>query len=208
MDPKNHMTRQAGKLRAVGEEHGWQYSEEWDDDTLRAKVVRGDEVIEIEWTNGKLFIAPTYTFAGETTLNRNLADCLRHVKAKPNFARAARRARRKRSTSTVAAMASAPGYDVPGNGLPSDGTPEFSRALPWNPDELDDKTLLKQCYCRTLLWKNSITGEVNEDTVLRGINFNAQIYKIKYSSSGRRIIMFHGQQGFRSVGVDALLQVR
>lgn len=208
MDSQKHMQRQANRLRTPGDQHGWSSSDSLEDNVLRLKLTRGDEIIEIEWDNGKLLVAPIYTFAGRTTRLRNVSDCIDRIGKAPDFRRAARRARREQrlqpSSSPVQALAAATGYDAPENGLPAG----FTRSLPWDPDELDDKTLLKLCYCKTLLWRNGITGEVMEDTVLRGVNFDKVKYKVRHSSNGRRIIMFVGFEGFRAVGVDALLQVR
>lgn len=212
MNPLEHARKQAEKLHVAGSSNGWKFSEMMQDDVLRARLERGDEIIEIEWIAGKVLTAPTYVFAGRATNLRNLSDCIRRSSMAPDFRRAANRARREarlqRPARPVQRMAG-PGSDSSlATSLPSSETGEFTRALPWDPEELDDRTLLKQCYCKTLLWRNSITGEVQEDTVLRGVNFNAQLYKVKYSSTGRRIIMFVGFEGFRAVGVEALLQVR
>lgn len=158
--------------------------------TVRVDLSRRDEKIHIEWTDGRLLVAPLYTFAGVETKLRNTSAVLQQCGRQPDPKAAIRRQRAIRAA-----------------GGKTNDLVEISRALPWDPDEMSDKELLKACYGRKLVWENKTGGWVEEDMVKEGVNFNAMIYKIQYSSVGRRIIMFHGHSAFRAAAVETLLRV-
>lgn len=198
-----HMRRQYSKTATAAREYGWEISHELkhghesSDDRLDVTVRRGQETIRIWWQHGQLLEAPTYEFAGDITKLRNHSAMLKQMAEKPDPVKAKRRLERvSRRTGDR--------YDLV----------EVIRDLPWDPEELDDKTLLKLCYGKTLTWRNSITGGLEIDGVKAdlenpksGPNWNAINYKVRRSSAGRRIISFVGHGGYRAVGVDALLRV-
>lgn len=203
-----HMRRQYSKTATAAREHGWEISYGLAEaqlapgvgpvyDRLDVTVKRGQETIKIWWMDGRLLEAPTYMFAGDLTKLRNHSAMLKQMAEKPDPVKAKRRLER-------VSRRSGEKFDLV----------EVIRDLPWDPDELDDKTLLKLCYGKTLTWRNSITGGVEIDGVKAdlenpksGPNWNAINYKIKRSSAGRRVIQFVGHGGYRAVGVDALLRV-
>ena len=198
-----HMRRQYSKTATAAREYGWEISHELKhghengDDRLDVRVRRGQETIRIWWQYGQLLEAPTYEFAGDITKLRNHSAMLKQMAEKPDPVKAKRRLERvSRRTGDR--------YDLV----------EVIRDLPWDPEELDDKTLLELCYGKTLTWRNSITGGLEIDGVKAdlenpksGPNWNAINYKVRRSSAGRRIISFVGHGGYRAVGVDALLRV-
>lgn len=198
-----HMRRQYSKTATVAREHGWEISHELKhgyenaDDRLDVTVKRGQESIHIWWQAGQLRVAPSYGFAGAVTKLRNHSAMLQQMALKPDPVKAKKRMER-------ASRQTGEKFDLV----------EVIRDLPWEPDELDDKTLLRLCYGKTLTWRNSITGGVEIDGVKAdlenprsGPNWNAINYKVRRSSAGRRIIQFVGHSGYRAVGVDALLRV-
>lgn len=192
-----HMRRQYSKTATVAEEHGWAIEYNLDhgefEDRLDVLASRGSEVIKIWWQGGKLLVSPDYKFAGTTTKLRNHSAMLQQMASKPDPKATQRRLRRSGGQRDIA---------------------ELIKGLPWDPDTMDDREILRECYGRALTWKNSITGQAEIDHVVlgkfgpqSGPNWNATNYKIKRSSTGRRILQFVGTTGYRAVGVDALLRV-
>lgn len=198
-----HMRRQYSKTATLAAEHGWEVGYDLvlvtgsGEDRLDLVIKRGQETIKIWWQAGQLREAPTYNFAGAITKLRNHSAVMQQMALRPDPIKAKRRLERVTRQSGEK-------FDLV----------EVIRDLPWDPDELDDRTLLKLCYGKTLTWRNSITGGVEIDGVKAdlenprsGPNWNAINYKVKRSSAGRRIISFVGHGGYRAVGVDALLRV-
>lgn len=194
------LRRDYSKTAEIAAEHGWIIEHQIDMETLwlRIWVTRGGEKIDIWWTEAKLTVAPVYTYGGIETKLRNYSAVLGQMASRPNVNRVKRRAR---AASRL--------------GGSSTALIEIVKALPWDPDTMSDRELKAACYGRTLVWMNSITGLPERDAIWyptktgpqSGPNWNAANYKVSRSSSGRRIITFVGMTGYRSVGVDALLQV-
>lgn len=194
------LRRDYAKTAEFATEHGWEISHEIDKERLflSISVVRGGESIKIWWVEAKLTEAPVYTYGGIETKLRNHSAVLGQMASRPNVNRVKRRAR---AASRL-------------GGEPLELI-EIVKALPWDPDQMDDIELKRACYGRTLVWLNSITGLPERDAIWyptktgpkSGPNWNAANYKITRSKAGRRIITFVGMTGYRSVGVDALLQV-
>lgn len=198
-----HMRRQYVKTKTLAEQHGWEVSFDLTlvtgagEDRLDLVIKRGQETIKIWWQAGQLREAPTYEFAGAVTKLRNHSAVLQQMALKPDPIKAKKRMERAMAKTGER-------FDLV----------EVIRDLPWEPDELDDKDLLRLCYGKTLTWRNSITGGVEIDVVKAdlenpksGPNWNAINYKVRRSSAGRRIVQFVGHSGYRAVGVDALLRV-
>lgn len=203
MDAITHMRREAGKLVAAGEAHGWEVKVTEDSNghagTATVEIVtcvatRGQEVISIWWENKRLLEAPKYTLAGREIKLRNASACVQQMAKQPDFERAARKT--KRNTEVV--------QDIQ------------QERMPWEdlPDGWDDKDILRMCYAKTIVYKNNITDEVqtevvvrSSDAVLRKGNFNSKCYHISYSSKGRAILNFLGVYGFRSIALDQILRV-
>lgn len=199
-----HMRRQYSKTATQAQFYGWEVEYELKmnhegstEDRLELTIKRGQEIITIWWQGGQLREAPEYKFAGMITKLRNHSAVLQQMELKPDATKAKRRLER--------AMAR--------TGLELDMV-EVIKDLPWDPDELDDRELLKLCYGKTLTWRNSISGNLEIDWIKAdsanpkaGPNWNARNYKISRSSAGRRVIQFVGHNSYRAVGVDALLRV-
>lgn len=192
-----HMRRQYSKTAEVAAEHGWAISYELDsgefEDRLDLKVERGSEIIKIWWQAGGLKVSPDYEFAGTTTKLRNHSAMLQQMASKPDPKATQRRLRKSKGSRDIT---------------------ELIKGLPWDPEVMDDKEILRECYGRALTWKNGITGQPEIDHVVlgrfgpeSGPNWNAMNYKISRSSAGRRILKFVGTSGYRAVGLDALLRV-
>lgn len=192
-----HMRRQYSKTAEVAAEHGWVIEYNLDngtnEDRLDVMACRGSEVIKIWWQAGRLIVSPDYSFAGTTTKLRNHSAMLQQMASKPDPKATQRRLRKSKGQRDIA---------------------ELIKGLPWDPEVMDDKEILRECYGRALTWKNSITGEPEIDHVVlgrhgpqSGPNWNAANYKIARSSAGRRILKFVGTSGYRAVGLDALLRV-
>lgn len=195
-----HMRRETSRVLTAAQSAGWSTSAEIrprPDElhengpfTVLVDLIRSDERIHIEWEDGRLMVAPLYMFAGVETKLRNASAVIQQCGKAPDPKAAIRRQRATR-------LAGGKTHELV----------EIARALPWDPDEMSDKELLKACYGKKLVWENKLGGWTEEDMVKEGVNYNAAIYKISRSSKDRRIIMFHGHFAFRAAGVDALLRV-
>lgn len=198
-----HMRRQYSKTATAARAYGWEISHdlkhghENGDDRLDVTVTRNGEKIHIWWQRGQLLVAPLYVFAGATTKLRNHSAMLQQMGLKPDPISAKKRMER-------AMAATGEKFDLV----------EVIKDLPWDPEELEDKELLRLCYGKTLVWRNSITGGVETDWIKAdsenprsGPNWNKVNYKVSRSSAGRRIIKFVGHNGYRAVAFDALLRV-
>lgn len=193
------MRREYSKTASVAEEHGWKIDHLADSSEspyLLIRVNRGGEQISIWWRDAKLTEAPVYSYAGVETKLRNHSAMLQQMACRPDPVRIKRKAKKAASRTS--------GVDLL----------DIIKALPWDPDELDDRELKRACYGRTLVWLNSISGMPEQDMVradpdnpASGPNWNANVYRVTRSRSGRRAISFVGMFGYRSVGTDALLQV-
>lgn len=187
------MRRNYSRAADAASEHGWEIEHQIDkgaEPYLEIIVTRGTERIRIWYRNAKLTEAPVYTFAGIDTKLRNLSAMLQQMAEKPDPNAVRRRAQRatQRGASAMQLV-------------------EIIRDLPWDPEEMEDRELLKALYGRTIIWENRISGKPEDDNIRTGVNYDKSKYHISYSASGRRIINFHGAFGFRSVGVGALLRV-
>jgi hypothetical protein len=205
VDPKqtvDHMRRQSMRVIAQAEDNGWKWQATikpepnvlYDNGPYRVdmEVERNGEKITVWWEEGRLLEAPLYSFAGVPTKLRNVSAMLWQMTQKPDP-----KATQRRMKKAVRVL----------DGAGASRLVEMIRDLPFDPEELDDRQLLRACYGKKLMWENSISGLVEQDVVQIGINFNAKVYHVTHSISGRRSINFHGQYGFRAVGVDALLRV-
>lgn len=207
VDAITHMRREAAKLETAGEAHGWSVKVTEDSngqdgtvtvETVTCVATRGQETISIWWENKRLLEAPKYVLAGREIKLRNASACVQQMAKKPDFEKAARKARVKQRTSGEVLQ------DIQ------------QERMPWEdlPDGWTDQDILRMCYAKTIVYKNSITEEVltevvvrSSDASLRKGNFNTKCYHISYSSAGRQILNFLGVFGFRSIGLDQILRV-
>jgi len=223
VDALTHMLREAGKLQKAGEAHGWDVKVtdttdgQHGTETLRVDCVatRGQEVISIWWEDKKLLEAPTYQLAGREIKLRNASACVQQMSKKPDFEKAARKAkvRRRRGRDDFEDV-KADDNTLPWKYFQDENHPDYI-----DPELLEDlggldKQILRACYARTIVYRNSLTNEVCTDVVLRSSdaslrkgNFNSTNYHISRSSSGREILNFIGVFGFRSVALDSILRV-
>lgn len=203
MDAVTHMRREAAKLETAGAAHGWQVkvTEESNGQNGIATVfvttavaTRGQEVISIWWENKRLLEPPKYVLAGRELKLRNASACVQQMAKKPDFERAARKTKRNTEINQEIQQEQMPWEDLP--------------------DGWTDRDILRMCYAKTIVYRNTITEEVltevvvrSSDASLRKGNFNSRCYHITYSSKGRAILNFLGVYGFRSIGLDQILRV-
>lgn len=204
MDAITHMLREAAKLETAGEEHGWNVDVKEEsngrDGIATVQIVtcvatRGQETISIWWENKRLLEAPTYSLAGRVVKLRNASACVQQMAKKPDFEKAARKSKRRDGEVS---------QDIQ------------RERMPWEdlPDGFVAADILRLCYAKTIVYKNSITGAVLTDVVVRSSdaslrkgNFNSKTYHISVSSTGREILNFLGVFGFRSIALDQILRV-
>jgi len=190
------MRRAYGRFAAQAAEWGWEIAhlkgEEEGLTRISVRVARGDESIYIWWLDGKLTVAPVYTFLGVETKLRNASAALQQMSEKP----AAKRVLRTRKKAVRRGLLAEN----------SDLT-KLARDLPWNPDDMEDPILLKALYGRTVIWTNGITDGLEEDTIRPGVNWDKMKYHVKLTSKGRRVVSFLGNTGYRAFAIEQLLRV-
>lgn len=208
VDARTHMLREAAKLERAGAEHGWQVITKDESDgrggvetvvVVTCVATRGQEVISIWWENKHLLEAPLYKLAGREIKLRNASACVQQMAKKPDFEKAARAAKSAKRRGLDAEDVTADPESLPWVYLGSDAT---------------DAEILRSCYAKTIVWKNSITEEVETDVIVRSSdaslrkgNFNSTNYHITVSSKGRRILNFLGALAYRSVALDDVLRI-
>lgn len=218
VDAITHMLREAGKLEKAGREHGWEVKTTQNtngrDGTATVIIVecvatRGQEVISIWWENKRLLEAPKYVLAGREIKLRNASACVQQMAKKPDFEKAARKARTKRQCGEDSLDLGPAPETLPWVFLRD---PENPMYVP--PEDSIDSDILRICYAKTVVYKNNTTGEVLTDVIVRSSdasrrlgNFNSNTYNISRSSSGREILNFLGVFGFRSIALDCILRI-
>lgn len=195
----------ADKFSKIAADNGWTTEQTYSQDNEKTTVLatRDDESLEIWWYGNKLTESPIYQLMARQVLLRNASHAYRYLTGQPDYGKAARRTKRlQAATAAVQGLDGSPDADLP------DALADPVGRLPFDKLLAEDRDILKACYTRTLVWKNSITQDLDEDRVIRGANWDKAKYHITHTNEGRRVLNFLGQYGFRSVYVDALLFVR
>lgn len=185
----------------------------WEPDGIEAvatlasvTVRRGDETIFIQWKDGRFQENCTHGIGGRSVKLRN-ASAARGAMTTP--AEKVRRDVRRR---------------VPGQKV-ADSMPKA--ALPFDLDKATDEEVLKAVEGRQLTWRNSMSGDLERvrvprteyDTVsitkegkvvgTKQVKANNLQTKLSTTKAGRRVLTWAAPgEGFRSVALDSLLQIR
>lgn len=200
----------AEQVAAFAVQHGWspEYKRDLKNDVTVLKLRRYEakagndhpaeidqigEFVEIRWDGNSCKEMPTVGHEGQLRYVRNVAAAKRVLESTPeaNAEPFTKRTEAKQGLRKAAPVKRAPG--------------KTSR-LPFNAETSSDDDIKAALLGHKLVWRNSISGEYEEDTILRSRNYNGLYY---VSQSGdRRQISFVGAYGFRSVKLSNVAAVR
>ncbi|QBI97116.1 hypothetical protein SEA_CHILL_52 [Mycobacterium phage Chill] len=187
-------TGKTAAVSALAEKHGWtaDTKEDVKNDITTLKLTRGDEWVEIRWDRNSCKEMPTVCHEGQLRYVRNVAAAKRVLEA---TAEQNAEPFQKRAVAKQAARKTAPAKRPRRKD-------KLVEALP----DSDDQQIKEALLGRKILWRNSTSGEFEEDVVLAGKNTNGHYY---VSHEGeKRQINFIGAYGFRAVKISAIAQVR
>lgn len=178
------------------EEAGWEVN--WDEnaqeDTTSVTAERGAETLEIAW-GGNRMLHVLYSHDGEGFRNlRNVADARARLEGEP--LPPARRGRKPAPQPVEGEEEEQPAYgDV--RILP--------RILPFDPETADDDSIISAVRGRTLIWWNRWMLGYDQADVLPA---KQKHIRVDETEAGRVVLHFVSPEGFRSIALDTLAQVR
>jgi len=193
--PKPHRVSvaKADRFAAEAHERGWDTTTKVSKTgrTVRVIADRGVEEITIDWREGA-FVPDTceYRF-GETNRKRlvNARSALRRMEDQPDL---------KKITK-------------------EDRMAVIVASVPFDPAADRDDEILAELYGRVVVWRNNLSGATEQAQVLpleqtvRGERVRgSRQTRMSTTLTGRRIVTFcdGGGEGFRSVALDSILQVK
>lgn len=169
----------------AAEQAGWDIEFFEEDGAVVVKAMRGTEVVEIAWEGKKILHVPQYGIDGGTFNNlRNESDARRMLEqpAPQPHMQPAETHKVKREEPIRRTL---------------------KVKLPFDIEEAYDDEILNAVRGRRLTWWNNIS-ESYETTRVAGVKHN----KIETGSAGRAILTFISPEGFRSVALEDLVQVK
>jgi hypothetical protein len=173
-------------------------------------VMRGDEAIFIAWQDGRCLNSTTHTVGANTVKLRNASAARGAMLVPPGKVR---RDVRKRVAACGNGVSAAPAKGV----------------LPFDIDSTPDDEVLAALLGRQIVWQNALTGGTErarleqtrfvkiqvkyreggvEKTRIEEEQANNKHTKIETTTAGRRVFTWAAPEGFRSVALDQILQVR
>jgi len=172
----------------TAEQAGWDVEFEEADGAVIVKAMRDTEVIEIVWEGKRILHVPQYGTDGGMFRNlRNESDARRMLEqpapgpdVKPTVAVETRQVKRAEPVRRTLKV-----------------------KLPFDIEEAYDDEILNAVRGRRLTWWNNIS-ESYETTRVAGVKHN----KIETGNAGRAILTFISPEGFRSVALEDLVQVK
>ncbi|AHN84065.1 hypothetical protein GJ25_gp054 [Mycobacterium phage Hawkeye] len=192
----------AAPVIALAEKHGWTHEVKQDhkNDITTLKFERENvkvnpglvETVEIRWDGNSCKETPVVSFDGQLRYVRNVAAAKRVLEAtqEQNGEPFQKRVAAKQGLRKAA---------------PVKRAPSKTRKLPFTGESTDDE-IKAAALGRKIVWLNSISGQFEEDVVLKDKNRNGHYY---VSHTGeKRQLSFVGSYGFRSVKLDAIAAVR
>lgn len=157
------------------------------------------EVIHVAWETGRWIAEPArYEYAGRVTKVKNASAAKKRMASQPDIVAPSRRR-------------SATGEVVEGP------TRVMARMVPFDPENTSEGELRSKLAGRRLVWINSVSGGLEEAhvpparpaTERRSASpAGGKQFKIENGEAGRPILTFCGPEGFRSVALEKILQVR
>jgi len=193
LKPHPASVAKADRFAAEAHERGWDTTTKVSKTgrTVRVIADRGAEEITIDWREGA-FVPDTceYRF-GETNRKRlvNARSALRKMEDQPDL---------KKITK-------------------EDRMAVIVASVPFDPAADRDDEILAELYGRVVVWRNNLSGATEQAQVLpleqtvRGERVRgSRQTRMSTTLTGRRIVTFcdGGGEGFRSVALDSILQVK
>lgn len=199
-------TTKAGKFAAEAEQAGWEVDRIVDGNRKTAKCVRGDETVEVNWTN-EVAEGPIgkHSYPGGSSTIKNAASALRIIMGAAGTSIPSPKARAIRDQGPRRPRAA-----------------RTQRPLPFDPYTATDAEVIAAVRGKKVFWINSLdpdnpsSGYVPEETETRKIGNNIREIncevKIDLSKSvdtlGERILHFCDPEvGFRALFVGALIRI-
>lgn len=81
-----------------------------------------------------------------------------------------------------------------------------SRSVPWD-DETPALDILLAVLGKNISWVRKIDGEVCTAHLDKGTNLGKTYFRVKQTSSGRRILEWQNREGFHAVGLDQIIGI-
>ncbi|UVK63855.1 hypothetical protein SEA_LILYPAD_51 [Gordonia phage LilyPad] len=200
----------ANKFIKTARENGWGTSWQCDEEHtwFRVTATRGPETIVIEWQNRQLAFSPTYRLHEMQVKVHSTADAYRLLNAvKPDMDRYVKWQSRQRATNRRL-NGEAEGVSEPATNV------EYE--LPFDIHEDEDSTILKAIRGSTIVWRNSISGVVEQcfvpyktsDNKVFNWDRNNVFYLAEGETTGKAYVSFMDSNGqFRAVHLEALIGV-
>lgn len=167
----------------------WKGSAKSSDGATTVLLERGKETVEIRYDGNSCREMPIVTYDGQVRQVRNVAAALRVIEtsAKENASVFEERAEKKVGMRKAQPVKRQPG--------------ERARKIPFTLDDGEDE-IKSKLVGKRIVWTNSISGTMEEDTVAADRNRNGHFYV----RNGQ--VSFVGNYGFRSVKLAQLVAVR
>lgn len=161
-------------------------------------ATREDEAIDVMFINGVLDTdqMPTYTIGQRTVKLRNVSAAKKQMEVPPQEA--------LKVAASVSVRRERKVRDKDEEGQPR----ELSIIVPWD-NESTDEEILEFVKGRRIIWRNSVSGTYDEASVFpHGMKKHKHL-QIVESRDGRKVLNWASVEGgFRSVFIDAIVQVR
>lgn len=209
----------ANRFILKAKENGWETRYKIlsaEDAVIRVTATRGNEKIVIEWAGNQLSYSPEYHLHEMQLKIHSRLDAERKlVQVKPDYEQYHRWQRKTRNSSKL--KDSYDPNDPLGEGFQGDG--DVRPDLPFDPETDDDSTILKAIRGNTLVFRNSISGNLERILVpwrmsggkdgVRVFNYDlVNVFYLATSASGRDYVSFMDSNGvFRAVHLDRLIGV-
>lgn len=192
-------SRKAERFQVWAEEAGWStVLEDEGDDRVSVTCSKDGQQIYIWWQNNALTEGPRYTFGGIDKSLHNQAGAKRQLTAKPDWSKASKKQRKQESK-----------IEDSGTDEPEESFEEsivMSTTLPFSMED-SDEDVITVLWGRSITFVNSINKAIESEPISKEKNKYSDVCNLTTTSSGRRIINFVCPSGFRSVGLDAIVQV-
>lgn len=209
----------ANRFIRVAKENGWETRYKIinaDAENIMVTATRGPEKLVIEWAENLLTDSPDYQLHEMHLRIHSRLDAERKLKrAKPDYEQYHRWQKRNKPKLND----SYDPKDPLGEGVPHHERMLSTRELPFDPDTDDDSTILKAIRGNTLVFVNSVSGNLERVHVpwrmsggkdgVRVFNWDLEnVFYLATSATDRDYVSFMDSNGiFRAVHLDRLVGV-
>lgn len=201
------MSRKAEAFRDIALQLGWDASLTQSGDRSTVTASRGNEKISITWRGNACLNEVTHSIGGKVRKLRNASAARKHMGG----------------VSEGGSSPSSPSGGPRKAGRPRKSQPATSEAdgeetdsleyvphkpvLPFDIDLAGNEEVLKSVIGREIIWKNSMSGNLDSARVLK--NPDQKQLRIDRNAKHERCITFAAQgEGFRSVRLSSIQEIR